>query len=168
MTDILQKQLNLILTDIQKYFILIPLLATINSIGQEKRFVEEIALYHLDSLTKIDKEIKYFRYFTNGYLTTKQTTFADTSQLITKSLSLKSTFRNISILENKDLKNFFVPKKIRRDGKDTGLSIYRFIKNNDQFYILFEASDSGSFSVVLIILNKIGDLVRYKYTFGQF
>jgi hypothetical protein len=101
-------------------------------------------------------------------VTKKQTTFADTSQLFTKSLSLQSTFKNLSIIENKGLKSFSVPKKIKRDNKDPGLSIYRFMKNNDLFYILFEASDSGSFGQVLIILDKAGDLVKYKYMLGQF
>ncbi|PBQ31914.1 hypothetical protein CNR22_09070 [Sphingobacteriaceae bacterium] len=136
--------------------------------GQEKRFVEEVALYHLDSLTKIDKQIKYFRYFTNGYVTKKKMTFADTSQLVSNSTVLTSAFRNLSIIENSDLTSFSVPKKIRGSTGDPGLVIYRFIKHNDQYYILFESSDDGSFGQVLVILNKKGELVRYKSMLGQF
>jgi len=155
------------LKNIRTYLILISLFTKINLFGQEKRFVEEIALYHLDSLIKFDKTLKFFKYFTNGWVNNEQTTTADTSQIIEKTLILKSTFKNLSLIENKNLKAFSVPKKIRKNSKDPGLSIYRFIKNNDLYYILFESIDDGSLGQVLIIINKTGDLVRYKYSLIQ-
>ena len=147
------------------FYILVFLLVADFSFGQNKRYVEEIALYHLDSLTK--KGLS-FKYFTNGYLSKYKSSIDTTPRIIPVNIRLsviKSTFKNLQIIEDTNLICFSVPKRIRRNGSSTTLHIRHFNKTKDKYFVSFGINtDDYSGETVLIIMNLSGDLIDFKYS----
>lgn len=146
------------------------------SFGQNKRYVEEVALYHLDSLTKIDTTaFKKFKYFTDGSLSINKT-WVDTflysngmlySQYIkSPGQYIKSSFKNLKIAKKKSLKSFVVPRQMQGEKSAHKLEIYHFLKAKDRYYVEFTiwTSDSSGHTAIIIINNK-GDLIGYHTYF---
>ncbi len=146
-------------------FILVVTSYSLFSQGQNKRYVEEIALYHLDSLTKVDPLFKNFKYFTNGYLSSFRTD-ADTNHFmrVTPNILIKTPFKNLQIVEDFKLTSFAVPRRIRKNGSSTTLIIYGYTKLNDKYLVGFRIEEGESGKEALIIMNSNGDLIGRRYS----
>src|SRR5437660_9475974 len=81
---------------------------SLTSIGQNKRFVEEVAMYHLDSLTKIDPAYKLVLYYSKGTLVSSKTSVKDTidETYIKKNVQLSSGFKDLTMVEKDKLASF--------------------------------------------------------------
>ena len=133
--------------------------------AQNKHYVEEIALYHLDSLTKIDPVFKSFTYYTNGYLANNNSG-EDTTHFmsIIPNFVIKSAFKKLEIKENPNLVSFFVPKRIRKNGSSTLLNIFHYTKLNNCYIVRFSIKLGEGGKEALIIMNSDGDLIARKYS----
>lgn len=150
------------------YILSLCLLTSVLLRAQNKKPVEEVAFYHLDSLTKTDPEIKQLKYFANGIVSRKQTTPDDTAIMICKEAHLKSAFNNLEVTQNPNLTSFDIPKKYRHNRSAEGLEIYRAARFNGYYYIYFEIPLDYGMSAIVLVLDDNGDLVKYKYMTAQF
>jgi hypothetical protein len=146
---------------------MLALILSLKTSGQNKRYVEEIALYHLDSLTKVDPVLKDFKYFTNGYLTNSRTS-TDTTMWglgsIKPNYNLRSSLKNLQIIEDTTISNFTVSRRIRKNGSSPTLKIFRFSKIEGKYLVEFIIALGEVGQTVLIIMNSYGDLIGRKYS----
>ena len=157
----------------RKYFFFISILLPLSVVAQNKCYIEEIALYHLDSLTKIDAALKDFEYFTNGYLSEMEsemisdTTYFNISEKNRAAFYIKVPFKNLQIVEDDSLTNFAVPKKLRGNVSSPTLEIKHFDKSNNKYYVVFTVRIKGNTDYdekdVLIVMNLNGDLIERRY-----
>lgn len=134
--------------------------------GQIKKCIEEIAFNHLDSLIKIEPNLKRIRYFANGYISKEKTELPDTLLFYigkVENVSLKSEFENLEIIENENITSIKIPKSKRGHPKDTGLKICHFIKSKNSFFVEFKISNNGGFDSITIELNNKGEMTRYYH-----
>ncbi len=154
------------MTLVRHIFLLLTIILTLKTTGQNKRYVEEVALYHLDSLTKINSQFKNFKYFTNGYLADLQS-YVDTTKYINvrQHYVIKSSFKNLEIIEDPKVIFFSVPRRIRKNGSSTDLDIFRYVKIKDKYYVRFGVkTDNYSGQAALIIMDSKGDLISWDYS----
>jgi hypothetical protein len=150
--------------NMKKYLlILVTLSLYSNSFGQTKKYVEEIALYHLDSLVKIDPVFKDFKYFTNGYVEKFKTSADDTSSAVMKvrpNLFIKTPFKDLTIVEDTTIKSFYIPRRLRKKGGQDALDIFRFIRIGQEYFVLFRIEHKDGGQTALIIMDIKGNLLR--------
>jgi hypothetical protein len=148
--------MKIILTILTSILFCLPIL------GQTKKYVEEIALYHLDSLTKVDPAFKNFHYFTNGYVE-KQKTSTEDSTFIMKvkpDKFIETPFKNLTIVEDTTIKSFSVPKRLRKNKGSEVLNIYRFLKIGQEYFVFFKIELKDGGQTALIIIDLSGNLKR--------
>ena len=112
------------------------LLINLNFIAQNKRFVEEVAMYHLDSLTKSDHNFKLVLYYSKGALVSSKTSIKDTidETYIKKNVQLKSAFKDLTLVEKDKLTSFPFTEHKQKNKNYTPLNIYHFMKLKGQFH----------------------------------
>ena len=139
--------------------------------GQTKKTVEEIALYHLDSMTQTGQPLAKFKYFTNGYLENDTLDFNAIFYLkkfkyTSDTILRKNPFENCVIQDKKVYNKISIPNSLRHNKSDFTLNIYHYKKDFDKYYVLFEQetnTDLGGYQVILVINSK-GDLINYGNT----
>ncbi len=126
-----------------------------------KMFVEELALFYLDSLMRTDKEFYHFSYFTNGYIDNIPGSHADTNIIFTDKALFKNPFENLSIIENQTIKCFSVPKRLRKKGGKYPLTINRYAKSKNAYFIEFDIrTKKNREQTVKLIIDLKGNLIR--------
>jgi hypothetical protein len=150
-----------------KSFLILILTLPTCAFSQNKRFVEEVALYHLDSLIKTEPAFKAVQYYTTGYLLKSKTGVKDTVESFTaknsvKTMSLQTVFKDVVMLENDKLNNFQVDKRAIKNKNYDALNIYHFLKANNLYYVFFDIQGTYGGTNILIVMDLKGNMVRYK------
>ena len=137
---------------------------SLTSFGQNKRFVEEVAMYHLDSLTKSDPAYKLVLYFSKGALVSSKTSIKDTidETYIKKNVVLKSKFNDFTMVEKDKLTSFPFTEHKMKNKNYTPLNIYHYMKIKDNYFVFFDIQGLYGGTNVLLVMDLKGDLVRYK------
>lgn len=145
---------------------LILLLLTVNLHGQNKKSIEEVAFYHLDSIIKLEPQLKRIKYFANGFVSKDRSECPDslTLALTSKKLYLRSAFKELTLVENEKLSSITIPKSKRGRQRDTGLKISHFTRNGNLYYVEFEIMNDGGIDSILIEMNELGDMTRYIHS----
>ena len=143
-------------------FLLISLLS-LNSTAQNKHFVEEVAMYHLDSLTRSNADFKLVQYYTKGFMVAAKTGIKDTVDFkINRAVNMPSVFKDLTLVEKEKLTNFpFTEAKLKNKNYTT-LNIYHYMKVNDLYYCFFDVQRQFDGHNILLIMNLKGELIRYK------
>lgn len=136
---------------------------SLNSIAQNKRFVEEVAMYHLDSLTRSNPDFKLVLYYTKGFMVAAKTSIKDTVDFqIKRNVNMASVFKDLTILEKEKLINFpFTEAKLKNKNYTT-LNIYHYLKIGDNYFVFFDIQRQFDGHNILLVMNSKGDLIRYK------
>lgn len=137
---------------------------TINA--QNKRFVEEVAMYHLDSLSRSNADFKDVNYYTKGFLVAAKTGIKDTVDFkIKRNVQMASVFKDLIIVEKEKLVNFpFTEAKLKNKNYTT-LNIYHFMKIGENYFVFFDIQRQFDGHNILLVMNSKGDLLRYKLQF---
>ena len=139
------------------------LLSSLNSLAQNKHFVEEVAMYHLDSLTRSNADFKLVQYYTKGFMVAAKTGIKDTVDFkINRAVNMPSVFKDLTLVEKEKLTNFpFTEAKLKNKNYTT-LNIYHYMKVNDLYYCFFDVQRQFDGHNILLIMNLKGELIRYK------
>ncbi len=137
---------------------------SLTSFGQNKRFVEEVAMYHLDSLTKSDPAFKLVLYYSKGTLVSSKTSIKDTidEAYIKKNVQMKSVFKDLTIVEKDKLTSFPFTEHKMKNKNYTPLNIYHYMKIKDNYFVFFDIQGNYGGTNILLVMDLKGDLVRYK------
>jgi hypothetical protein len=134
-----------------------------HSFGQTKKYVEEIALYHLDSLTKVDPAFKNFKYYTEGSVEKYKTHIDDTIINLKQTFKIKSPFKNLIVLADTAIKSFPVPRRLMKNRSNTDvLNILHFAKAGQEYFVQFNIEVKHGGKTALIIMDEQGNLTRRK------
>lgn len=134
-----------------------------NAISQNKRFVEEVAMYHLDSLTRSNADFKLVQYYTKGFMVAAKTGIKDTVDFkINRAVNMASVFKDLTMVEKEKLTNFPFQEAKLKNKNYTTLNIYHYLKINDLYYCFFDVQRQFDGHNILLIMNSKGDLIRYK------
>lgn len=124
--------------------------------------VEEIALYHLDSLTKTRKDLQEVKYFVNGYVEPIKLLPYDTFCLgKQEQIFLKPRASDITVREDTTLTYLLIPKGLRRNGGKHTLMIYRHVKINNKYYVCFNNNQGISGYFIILQMDDKGNLLNY-------
>lgn len=142
--------------------LIITLFFFLTTSAQTKKRVEELALYHLDSLTKVDPAFKDFKYFTNGFIEKQKTVSEDTMSVmkVKPDLHLKSAFNNLTIVEDTTSKSLSLPRRLRKNGGYQPLTIFRFLKIGHEYFVFFKIEYEYGGQNALIVMDEKGTLLR--------
>lgn len=136
---------------------------SLSSIAQNKHFVEEVAMYHLDSLTRSNPDFKLVLYYTKGFMVAAKTGVKDTVDFkINRPVNMTSVFKDLTMVEKEKLTNFPFQEAKLKNKNYTTLNIYHFLKANDLYYVFFDVQRQFDGHNILMVMNSKGDLVRYK------
>ena len=143
-------------------FILITTIS-LSTFAQNKRFVEEVAMYHLDSLTRSNADFKLVLYYTKGFLVAAKTGVKDTVDFkINRAVNMSSVFKDLTLVEKEKLVNFpFTEAKLKNKNYTT-LNIYHYLKVGEIYYVFFDVQRQFDGHNILLVMNLKGDLIRYK------
>lgn len=143
--------------------ILLISLVTVNLTAQNKHFVEEVAMYHLDSLSRSNPDFKQVLYYTKGFLVAAKTSPKDTIDFkINRAVNMASVFKDLTLVEKEKLSNFpFTEAKLKNKNYTT-LNIYHYMKAGDNYYCFFDIQRQFDGHNILLVMNSKGDLIRYK------
>jgi len=145
-------------------FFAVILFLSLNTIAQNKRFVEEVALYHLDSLTRSNADFKQVLYYTKGFMVAAKTGLKDTAGEfnIKRNTNMASVHKDLTIVEKEKLINFpFTEAKLKNKNYTT-LNIYHYLKVGDNYFVFFDIQRQFDGHNILLVMNSKGDLIRYK------
>lgn len=139
---------------------------SLNSLSQNKRFVEEVAMYHLDSLSRSNPDFKDVNYYTKGFLVAAKTSIKDTVDFkIKRNVQMASVFKDLVIVEKEKLVNFpFTEAKLKNKNYTT-LNIYHFLKIGENYFVFFDIQRQFDGHNILLVMNSKGELIRYKLLF---
>lgn len=142
------------------------LFLSLGSTAQNKRFVEEVALYHLDSLNRTSPDFKLVQYYTKGFLIASTTSIKDTVEdhSVKKNLQMKSVFKDLAIVEKAKLSSFPFSEHPKKNKNYTPLNIYHYMKLNNQYFVFFDIQGTFSGTNLLLVMDLNGNLLRYKIT----
>ncbi len=148
----------------QKLALILTAFFSLNSIAQNKRFVEEIAMHHLDSLTKSDSNFKLVLYYSKGALVSSKTSIKDTidETYIKKNVHLKTAFKDLTLVEKDKLTSFPFTEHKQKNKNYTPLNIYHYMKLKDNYFVFFDVQGNYGGNNILLVMDLNGDLVRYK------
>ena len=134
------------------------------SFAQSKRFVEEVAMYHLDSLTKSDPAYKLVLYYSKGALLSSKTSIKDTidETYIKKNVQLESKFKDFTMVEKNKLTSFPFTEHKMKNKNYTPLNIYHYMKIKENYFVFFDVQGNYGGTNVLLVMDLKGNLVRYK------
>lgn len=156
------------MSTIKKLFFALIILSSLNSFAQKevqnKRFVEEVAMYHLDSLTRSNPDFKLVLYYTKGFMVAAKTSIKDTAAeyKIKRNTNMASVFKDLVIVEKEKLVNFpFTEAKLKNKNYTT-LNIYHYLKIGDNYFVFFDVQRQFDGHNILLVMNSKGDLIRYK------
>ncbi|MBP7809138.1 MAG: hypothetical protein KA163_07590 [Bacteroidia bacterium] len=137
---------------------------SLNTIAQNKRFVEEVALYHLDSLTRSNADFKLVQYYTKGFLVAAKTGIKDTAAdfKIKRNTNMASIHKDLVIIEKEKLINFPFTEAKQKNKNYTTLNIYHYLKIGDNYFVFFDIQRQFDGHNILLVMNSKGDLIRYK------
>lgn len=137
---------------------------SLNTIAQNKRFVEEVALYHLDSLTRSNADFKLVLYYTKGFLVAAKTGIKDTAAdyKIKRNTNMASVHKDLVIVEKEKLVNFPFTEAKQKNKNYTTLNIYHYLKIGDNYFVFFDIQRQFDGHNILLVMNSKGDLIRYK------
>lgn len=143
-------------------FVLLVLSACCSA--QQKRYIEELAFYHLTNLQDLDPALKDVRYFTTGHLRGDTTGYLDT--LLLKpgdTLFVPNPFPDAQVEEKKDLAQFEVPAYLRGRKNAYPLQIKHYLRASDRYYVHFSCLLNEYEGVLMLVsLDLKGNLARYK------
>lgn len=148
----------------KKLFTAVIFCLSLNSIAQNKRFVEEVAMHHLDSLTRSNPDFKQVLYYTKGFMVAAKTSIKDTAGefKIKRNTNVTSVFKDLTIVEKEKLINFpFTEAKLKNKNYTT-LNIYHYLKVGDNYFVFFDIQRTFDGHNILLVMNSKGDLIRYK------
>lgn len=136
---------------------------TLNATAQNKHFVEEVAMYHLDSLTRSNPDFKLVLYYTKGFMVAAKTGVKDTIDFkINRAVNMQSAFKDLTLIEKEKLVNFpFTEAKLKNKNYTT-LNIYHYLKVGDVYYVFFDVQRQFDGHNILLVMNSKGELIRYK------
>lgn len=136
---------------------------SLNTLAQNKRFVEEIAMHHLDSLSRSNADFKDVTYYTKGFLVAAKTGIKDTVDFkIKRNVQMASVFKDLTVVEKEKLVNFpFTEAKLKNKNYTT-LNIYHYLKINDLYFCFFDVQRQFDGHNILLVMNSKGELIRYK------
>lgn len=142
------------------------LFLTLTISAQNKRFVEEVAMYHLDSLSRSNADFKDVTYYTKGFLVAAKTGIKDTVDFkIKRTVQMASVFKDLTLVEKEKLTNFpFTEAKLKNKNYTT-LNIYHYLKVNDLYFCFFDVQRQFNGHNILLVMNSKGELIRYKLQF---
>ena len=154
-------------------FIIFFIISFKSAYCQCKKTIEEIALYHLHSMTQNGQPLVKFKYFTNGYLEKDSLDFHPILyhkkfKYSSDTILRRNPFENCIIQDKKNYNKISVPSSLRHEKTNFTLNIYHFKKETNKYYILFSQetnTDLGG-NDVIVVINLNGDLINYGYT-GQ-
>jgi hypothetical protein len=149
---------------IKKITFALILLFSLRTHAQNKRFVEEVAMYHLDSLTRSNADFKLVLYYTKGFMVAAKTGIKDTAAdyKIKRNTNMASAFKDLTIVEKEKLINFpFTEAKLKNKNYTT-LNIYHYLKIGDNYFVFFDIQRQFDGHNILLVMNSKGDLIRYK------
>ncbi len=151
---------------LKRLSLIIIICLSLNTVAQNKRFVEEVALYHLDSLTRSNPDFKLVLYYTKGFMVAAKTGIKDTVDFkINRAVNMSSVFKDLTIVEKEKLVNFpFTEAKLKNKNYTT-LNIYHYLKVGDLYYVFFDIQRQFDGHNILLVMNSKGDLIRYKLQF---
>lgn len=131
---------------------------------QNKRFVEEVAMYHLDSLTRSNADFKLVLYYTKGFMVAAKTSIKDTAAeyKIKRNTNMASVFKDLTIVEKEKLINFPFTEAKQKNKNYTTLNIYHYLKIGDNYFVFFDIQRQFDGHNILLVMNSKGDLIRYK------
>jgi hypothetical protein len=136
---------------------------SLNTIAQNKRFVEEVAMYHLDSLTRSNPDFKLVLYYTKGFMVAAKTSPKDTVDFkINRAVNMASVFKDLTLVEKEKLTNFPFQEAKLKNKNYTTLNIYHYMKVGDLYYCFFDIQRQFDGHNILLVMNSKGDLIRYK------
>ena len=136
---------------------------SLNAVSQNKHFVEEVAMYHLDSLTRSNADFKLVLYYTKGFMVAAKTGIKDTVDFkINRAVNMTSVFKDLIIVEKEKLTNFPFQEAKLKNKNYTILNIYHYLKINDLYYCFFDVQRQFDGHNILLVMNSKGELVRYK------
>ncbi|MBK7669041.1 MAG: hypothetical protein IPJ32_17885 [Sphingobacteriaceae bacterium] len=140
------------------------LFLSLNTIAQNKRFVEEVAMYHLDSLTRSNADFKLVQYYTKGFMVAAKTGIKDTAAdyKIKRNTNMASVFKDLTIVEKEKLINFPFTEAKQKNKNYTTLNIYHYLKIGDNYFVFFDIQRQFDGHNILLVMNSKGDLIRYK------
>ena len=150
----------------RKLVLAFVLVISLNSFSQNKRFVEEVAMYHLDSLSRSNPDFKDVNYYTKGFLVAAKTGIKDTVDFkIKRNVQMASVFKDLTIVEKEKLVNFpFTEAKLKNKNYTT-LNIYHFMKVGENYFVFFDIQRQFDGHNILLVMNAKGELIRYKLLF---
>jgi hypothetical protein len=148
----------------KKLFSAVIICLSLNSISQNKRFVEEVAMYHLDSLTRSNPDFKSVLYYTKGFMVAAKTSIKDTVAefKIKRNTNMASVFKDLTIVEKEKLINFPFKEAKLKNKNYTTLNIYHYLKVGDNYFVFFDIQRTFDGHNILLVMNSKGDLIRYK------
>jgi len=152
------------MSSLKNIAITLVIFLSLNSIAQNKRFVEEVAMYHLDSLTRSNADFKLVLYYTKGFMVAAKTSIKDTAAdfKIKRNTNMASVFKDLTIVEKEKLINFpFTEAKLKNKNYTT-LNIYHYLKIGDNYFVFFDIQRQFDGHNILLVMNSKGDLIRYK------
>jgi hypothetical protein len=130
--------------------------------GQIKLYPEQVALFHLDSLVKVNELYLNAKYRADGKLTKYQTDSMDVFWInyAKNKNQLKCKFTNIQIIEEPNLKQFDTQRR-PKNRKVNLLGINHYIKIKDIYYVSFSLATSKyeGYSIIIAINDK-GDMIN--------
>jgi hypothetical protein len=143
--------------------ILLITFVSLNTTAQNKHFVEEVAMYHLDSLSRSNPDFKLVLYYTKGFMVAAKTGVKDTVDFkINRAVNMASVFKDLTLVEKEKLTNFpFTEAKLKNKNYTT-LNIYHYLKIGDNYYVFFDIQRQFDGHNILLVMNSKGDLIRYK------
>ncbi len=151
---------------IKKTTLLLCAVFSLNSFAQNKRFVEEVAMYHLDSLTRSNADFKLVLYYTKGFMVAAKTSPKDTGDFkINRPVNMASVFKDLTLVEKEKLTNFPFQEAKQKNKNYTTLNIYHYMKVGDLYYCFFDIQRQFDGHNILLVMNSKGELIRYKLKF---
>ncbi len=144
--------------------LILVIFLSLNTIAQNKRFVEEVALYHLDSLTRSNADFKLVLYYTKGFMVAAKTSIKDTAAefKIKRNTNMASIHKDLTMVEKEKLINFPFTEAKQKNKNYTTLNIYHYLKIGDNYFVFFDIQRQFDGHNILLVMNSKGDLIRYK------
>jgi hypothetical protein len=154
---------------ILRYLYIVLMVSPLVLLGQVKLYPEQIALYHLDTLIKIDPAYAKVNYKTDGRLIDSQTDSMDAFLLTDKksAYNLKLPFSDFKIVEDKSLVSFEVNSK-PKNKKESLIRISHHVKVENVYYVFLSLSVSRYTGYLIkLAINEQGILVNHAIsTYG--
>ncbi len=148
---------------LKRFSLLLISFLSLNAISQNKHFVEEVAMYHLDSLTRSNADFKLVLYYTKGFMVAAKTSVKDTVDFkINRPVNMTSVFKDLTLVEKEKLTNFPFQEAKLKNKNYTTLNIYHYMKVGELYYCFFDVQRQFDGHNILLVMNSKGDLIRYK------